>query len=324
MCTAATYTGDGFYFGRTLDNSCSYGEEVVITPRRRIFRLRNGCAVQNHHAIIGMACVADNYPLYYDAFNECGLCMAGLNFVGNAKYRPPCGGKDNVASFELIPYILGTCATVRQARDKLANINITDVVFSAEYPNAELHWIIADRKEVITLESTACGINIYDNPVGVLTNNPTFPEQLFALNNYMTLSPNQPQNTFCSKLKLDTYSLGMGAIGLPGDLSSQSRFVRTAFTKLNATMCDCEEKSLSQFFHILGTVGQTRGCCLTDDGTHELTIYTSCCNADKGIYYYTTYDNRQITAVDINRVNLDGSALVRYPLITEQQIKRQN
>ena len=134
MCTAATYTGDGFYFGRTLDNSCSYGEEVVITPRRRIFRLRNGYAVQNHHAVIGMACVADNYPLYYDAVNECGLCMAGLNFVGNAKYRPPCGGKDNVASFELIPYVLGTCATVRQARDKLANINITDVAFSAEYP----------------------------------------------------------------------------------------------------------------------------------------------------------------------------------------------
>ena len=116
----------------------------------------------------------------------------------------------------------------------------------------------------------------------------------------------------------------MGALGLPGDLSSQSRFVRASFVKLNSVSEKTEEASVNQFFHILGTVGQTRGCCLTDDGTHELTIYTSCCNADKGIYYYTTYDNRQITAVDINRVNLDGSALVRYPLITEQQIKRQN
>lgn len=324
MCTAATYTGDGFYFGRTLDNFCSFGEEIVISPRRRIFRLRNGNAVQNHHAIIGMACVADNYPLYYDATNECGLCMAGLNFVGNAKYRPPCGGKDNIASFELIPYILGTCATVRQARDRLAGINITDTVFSAEYPNAQLHWIIADRKEAITLESTESGINIYDNPVGILTNNPTFPEQLFALNNYMALSPQQPKNTFYDKLALQKYSLGMGAIGLPGDLSSQSRFVRAAFTKLNCTARDCEEKSVAQFFHILGTVEQTLGCCITDDGGMEWTIYTSCCNADKGIYYYTAYDNRQITAVDMNRVNLDGSALVRYQLINTQQIKRQN
>lgn len=324
MCTAATYTGDGFYFGRTLDNFCSFGEEIVISPRRRIFRLRNGNAVQNHHAIIGMACVADNYPLYYDAVNECGLCMAGLNFVGNAKFRPPCGGKDNIATFELIPYILGTCATVRQARDKLANINITDVVFSAEYPTAQLHWLIADRREVITLESTESGINLYDNPVGILTNNPTFPEQLFALNNYMALSPKQPQNSFCCKLDLDKYSLGMGAIGLPGDLSSQSRFVRAAFTKLNSTVCDCEEKSLSQFFHILGSVSQTLGCCITDDNSMEWTIYTSCCNADKGIYYYTAYDNRQITAVDMNRVNLDGSALVRYSLINTQQIKHQN
>ena len=324
MCTAATYKSGDFYFGRTLDNDLSYGEEVVISPRNRIFRLRGGGVVQNHHAIIGMACVADNYPLYYDGMNECGLCMAGLNFVGNAVYRPACGGKDNIASFEFIPYILGTCATVAQARDKLANINITDITFSAQFPASQLHWMISDRKQSITVESTADGLFVYDNKPGVLTNNPPFPLQLFALNNYMRLSPKPPQNEFCDTLGLDAYSNGMGALGLPGDLSSQSRFVRVAFTKLNAAECDCEEKSVGQFFHILGTVEQTQGCCVMFNGENELTIYTSCCNADKGIYYYTCYDNHQITAVDMHRVNLDGSALVRYPLIKTQQIKRQN
>ena len=113
-------------------------------------------------------------------------------------------------------------------------------------------------------------------------------------------------------------------MGLPGDLSSQSRFVRVAFVKMNSVSGDSEEESVSQFFHILGSVDQQRGCCELEEGKYEITIYTSCCNATKGIYYYTSYDNHQITAVDMHRENLDGEQLVRYPLIKEEQIKLQN
>ena len=131
---------------------------------------------------------------------------------------------------------------------------------------------------------------VYDDPVGVLTNNPPFPVQLFALNNYAGVSRKQPENPFAGTLKLDAYSRGMGAMGIPGDLSSQSRFVKAAFTKLSSVSGDSEKESVSQFFHILGSVDQQRGCCEVGDGKYEITIYTSCCNADKGIYYYTTYD----------------------------------
>ena len=168
------------------------------------------------------------------------------------------------------------------------------------------------------------GLHIYDNPVGVLTNNPPFDMQMFALNNYAGLSSRQPDNTFADKLKLNAYSRGMGAMGLPGDLSSQSRFVRVAFTKLNAMSSDTEEESVSQFFHILGSVEQQRGCCEVSDGKYEITIYTSCCNAAKGIYYYTTYDNHQITAVDMHKENLDGTELIRYPIITKGEVRWQN
>ena len=116
----------------------------------------------------------------------------------------------------------------------------------------------------------------------------------------------------------------MGALGLPGDLSSQSRFVRAAFTKLNSVSGDSEGESVSQFFHILGSVEQQRGCCLAGEGKYEITIYTSCCNADRGIYYYTTYENSQITAVDVHREELDGESLARYPMFREQQIHLQN
>lgn len=324
MCTAATFKGNGFYFGRTLDYHSSYGEEVVITPRRKTLSLRNGNNIYAGHAIIGMAHVAEGMPLYYDAVNECGLCMAGLNFVGNAVFFPPKPGKVNIATFEFIPYILSTCATVLQARDRLRDINITDEAFSAALPPAQLHWIIADRTHAITVESTESGLNVYDNCVGVLTNNPKFPEQVFSLNNYMALSPYPPKNNFCASVPLDCYSNGMGALGLPGDLSSSSRFVRCAFTRLNAKPGKTETEDLSQFFHILDTVNQTRGCCIMTDGGEEFTIYTSCAIAEKGVYCYTTYNNRQITAVNMHKVNLDGSALVRYPLVTGEQIKYQN
>lgn len=324
MCTAATYKTKDFYFGRTLDYDCSYGEEVTVTPRNYPFSFRHSGSGKSHYAMIGIAHVADGFPLYYDAVNEKGLGMAGLNFVGNACYTKEIPGKTNLAQFEFIPWLLCRCASVKEARKILTGISITDTPFRGDMPVAQLHWIIADECEAITVEAVKEGLSVYDNPAGILTNNPPFKEQMFNLNNYMHLSAKPPVNLFSGRLSLSAYSRGMGAIGLPGDLSSQSRFVRAAFTKLNSVSGSSENESVSQFFHILGAVGQTRGCCDLGGGKYEITIYTSCCNASKGIYYYTTYDNSQITGVDMRRENLDGSALSRFPLILNGQIRMQN
>ena len=324
MCTAATYKTKDFYFGRTLDYEFSYQEEVTVTPRNYPLAFRNGSVLETHHAIIGMAYVVDGYPLYYDGVNEKGLAMAGLNFVGNAVYGKEIPGKDNIAQFEFLPWILGRCANVKEAKALLENIQLTDTPFSDRLQVSSLHWLMADRQEAITVEAMADGLRVYDNPVGVLTNNPPFDQQMLRLNDYMHLSPKDPENRFAPGLPLKTYGRGMGGIGLPGDLSSPSRFVRVAFVKMNSVSGESEEESVSQFFHILGSVDQQRGCCEVGEGEYEITIYTSCCNCDKGIYYYTTYDNRQINAVDLNRENLEGSALVRYPLIKKQPFKMQN
>ena len=324
MCTAVTYKTNYFYFGRTLDYEYSYMEEVTITPRNYQFKFKEKEAINTHYAIIGMAYVAEDYPLYYEAINEKGLGIAGLNFVGNAHYNDPIEGKDNIAQFEFIPWILSQCETVKEAKKLIEKINITNTPFNKQLPLAQLHWIIADQNESITVESVQEGIKIYKNPVGVLTNNPTFDKQLFALNNYINLSNKTPENKFATDLELNKYSRGMGAIGLPGDLSSQSRFVRASFVKMNSVSAEGENESVSQFFHILNSVDQQRGCCQLEDGKYEITIYTSCCNASKGIYYYTTYDNHQITAVDMHKEDLNMNKLIRYPLIKEEQIKSQN
>ncbi len=324
MCTAATYKTKDFYFGRTLDYEFSYGDEVTVTPRNYPFRFRYMGERNNHYAIIGMAHVVGDYPLYYDAVNEKGVGMAGLNFVGNAAYQEVEEGRENVAQYEFIPWVLAQCASVKEVRGLLGKMNLVGTPFSEQLPCASLHWIIADAMEAITVECMADGLHIYDNPVGVLTNNPPFETQMFLLNNYMHLSPKQPDNLFSEKLPLETYSRGMGALGLPGDLSSASRFAKAVFTKMHAVSGEGEAESVSQFFHILGSVDQQRGCCEVAEGKYEITLYTSCCNADKGIYYYTTYENHQITAVDMHREDLDGRTLSRYPLVTGEQIRWEN
>ncbi len=324
MCTAATYKTKDFYFGRTLDYEFSYGDEITITPRNYEFNFRKVKKIESHYAMIGMAHVVGDYPLYYDAINEKGLGIAGLNFVGNACYNECVEENDNIAQFELIPWILGQCESVKEVRELLKNINITNEPFSEKFPLAQLHWIIADKDESITVESMKDGLKVYDNPVGVLTNNPPFDKQMFELNKYMNLSPKAPKNNFSDKLDMEYYSRGMGAIGLPGDLSSQSRFVRVSFVKMNSVSENDEKSSVSQFFHILNSVDQQRGCCEVADGKYEITIYTSCCNASKGIYYYTTYNNHQITAVDMFKGNLDGKEIVKYPLIEAGEIRWQN
>lgn len=324
MCTAATYKTNDFYFGRNLDYDFSYGEEVTVTPRNFLLSFREEKNIRSHYAMIGMAHIAQDYPLYYDAVNEKGLAMAGLNFVGNAYYSKRKEGKNNIAQFEFIPWILSQCDTVEQARNLIDKINLCDTAFNDKLPVAQLHWIIADSNHSITVEPMKDGIKIYDNPVGVLANNPPFDMQMAALNNYMGLSSKSPDNTFAENLKLKLYSRGMGAIGLPGDLSSQSRFVRAAFVKMNSISGDGEFESVSQFFHILNSVDQQRGCCNVGDEKYEITIYTSCCNTNKGIYYYTTYDNHQITAVDMNKEDLNSDKLIHYQPITEEQIRIQN
>ena len=324
MCTAVTYYTNNHYFGRNFDLEYSYNETITITPRNYEIKFRKVENIKNHYAIIGMAYVTDNYPLYYDAINEKGLGMAGLNFPENADYKEIEDGKNNIAPFEFIPYILSQCSNIEEAKKLLENINIVKINFSNELPVSPLHWIIADKESSITVESVKDGLKIYDNPVGVLTNNPTFDIQLFNLNNYMNLSTEQPVNNFSKKLNLETYSRGMGALGLPGDLSSASRFVKATFTKMNSKSGNSESESVSQFFHILESVYQQRGCVHMGEEKYEITIYSSCCNMDKGIYYYTTYENNQITGINMYKENLDNNELVSYNLIKGQQIFMQN
>jgi len=297
MCTAINFTSKDHYFGRNLDLEYTYEESVTITPKNYPFKFRMMGEMDHHYAMIGMAYVVDGYPLYYDATNEKGVSIAGLRFAGNTHYPAVAEGKDNVSPFEFIPWILSQCSNLQEVKKLLDRVNLAAVPFSAELPLTPLHWMISYKEESLVVESMADGLHVYENPVGVMTNNPPFPVQLWNLEN--------------TKI-------------LPGDLESPSRFVRVAHVLKNSVCGSSEEESVGQFFHILTAVEQQRGCNRMESGLYEITAYSSCCNADRGIYYYVTYGNRQITAVDMQRENLDSDRVISYTLVKSEQIFKQN
>ena len=285
MCTAVSFRPKDHYFGRNLDLELSLGEQVIVTPRNYVFDFRCVPPIRQHYAMIGVGILRKNYPLYYDGVNEKGLAMAGLNFPGYARYRPPRERMDNIAPFELIPWILGECADVHEAVGKMRYLNLVKIPFDAELTLAPLHWMISDQERSVVVEPLKEGLRIYENPANVLTNNPPFEYHLLHLAQFMGLSAEKPVNRFSKKIPLKPYSLGMGAAGLPGDLSSPSRFVRAAFTCANAVSGEDEEENVSQFFHILGSVEQQAGCARAGDNRWERTVYASCCNTKSGVYY---------------------------------------
>ena len=229
-----------------------------------------------------------------------------------------------MSPFEFILWILGQSKDVAEVRELLSKIQLYDEPFSREVPLAPLHYMIAYKEESLVVESVAEGLKIYENPVGVLANNPEFTYHLHRLNDFMQVTGKTPVNLFSEKLPLKPYSLGMGSMGLPGDLSSSSRFVRATFVKVQDYVPKGEEESVSQFFHILDAVSQPKGCTEVEGGHFEYTIYSSCMNTDKGIYYYKTYDNSTLTAVSLQKENMDSDKLFQYPLRKKLVVQHEN
>lgn len=284
MCTGIWF--DNRFLGRTLDWMESYGERLVVAPRNFKFDFRFEEALESHYGIMGMAVVEDNFPLFYEGFNEAGLGMAGLYFKEETVYHNKREGNINVAPFEIIPYILGQCKSVREARSRLEKMNIVNERFNERFGTSPLHWIVADKKECIVVESLKCGFKIYDNSYGVLTNSPAFDKQVANYKNYMNLYDS-----------------------LPGNWSSKSRFVRALYIKNNSVVESNDEKKVNHFFRMLDSVSQIRGCNKEKDREDEITIYSCCQDLDKGIYYYTTYECRDINSLGFDEVELNNGRL---------------
>lgn len=309
MCTAISYNN---YFGRNLDLEYSYNEQVVITPKNYRFNFTDNRILDKGYAIIGVATVCENYPLYYDACNEYGLAGAGLNFPYNDLYSNDENSvMQKIAPYEILPTVLRTCKSVAEVKELLTNTIFINKSFNDNFKATNMHYMFADSCSSITVESKNGAVNVYDNTVNVLTNTPTFIEQIENLKQYQNLTNEETNKTLNSK--------GTGALGLPGDFTSKSRFVRAEFL-LRTTVSLGND--LTEFYNVLSSVAEPKGLVKVNDNKYFYTQYSSCMDLKEKIYYYKTYENSRIYAVRLS--NIDGKDLAAYDLIKTQDIRFQN
>ncbi len=324
MCTSVLYNNQGIaYFGRNLDLQYAMGNSVVVAPRNYPFKFNEIDDIDTHAAMVGMAIIQDDYPLFFEGVNEYGVGVAGLNFSGEGfcKYSPVKEeGKANVTSFELIPYLLAHSKSLADVKKLAENMNIRDTSFSPKYQASPLHWMASDKTGSIVIEQLADGLHVYDNSLNVLTNQPTFLSQYYNFCNYLNLTAKYPTNRIAADDQIEIYGTGMGSNGLPGGLSSVERFVRAGFTTANSMAKKTDEDTLTQYFHIMQSVAQSNGCDQTSDMLYEITLYTSGANLETFDFYWTTYENQRINGLHTRDLDLDSTKLFDFPVSLKQDV----
>lgn len=313
MCTGVRFSDNkgNMYFGRNLDWSEGYGQKVVITPRGYSydFAFLNTMQPKNG-AIIGMAIVVENKPLYFDCANEAGLGVAGLNFPGYAKYEEKAVvGKTNVAAYEFPLWVVMNFATVDEAEKALKDTAIVGQPINDKFPVSELHFIIGDKERSIVVEYTENGMEIYHNDVDILTNQPGYGWHKENLRNYLNLFPQMPKEVKWNKAKMTAFGSGSLMRGIPGDYYSPSRFIRVAYLNTHYPVKSTEEENVSRLFHTLTGVAMVDGAAEMANGKCEITVYTGGYSSLSKTYYYNTYEDPTIVAVKMEDHNLDASEL---------------
>lgn len=324
MCTCLNcHFKNNYYFGRNLDLDYSFNEKIIITPRNYQIKFKKEKSLKNHFAFIGSGTIIDNYPLYAEACNEKGLSMAMLNFPDNCCYYKYDKNKRNYAPYELVLIILSTCKSLKEVKELLSNTNVININFASNVLLTPQHFMISYKGKSITVETLKDGLHIYDNIFNVLTNNPIFLYHQENITNYLKLQTQNPINTLNKNINIKPISYGQGALGLPGDYSSISRFVKCFFISSNMILNEIELNNINQFIKCLDSVMMIKGIIKAKYG-FEYTRYSCCINTTKQIYYYKTYDNPTLNAINMHKENLNRNDLICYEMITDLFINKQN
>lgn len=328
MCTSFSIQskmGHNF-FGRNLDLAYSVNESPIIIPRNyeledKVTRDR----VRNKRAIIGMGTVIDHHPSMIDAMNEDGLVCAGLNFEGFAYFEEkPVQGKTNITPYDFIYWTVSNFETINEVKAAISNLELVDVPLNDKTPVPTLHWMITDKTgESIVVEKTKENLEVFNNPVGVMTNQPTFDWHLMNLNRYLYVKPKQPKPVKWSDMELNMRGVGAGTLGLPGDSHSISRFVKIAYARSHMPDIEDDLSAVTQCFHMLDYVKMVKAGVITE-GLEEKTTYSICMDQENGILYYKNYGNNRINAVNMHSEELDKDELIILPYQTDQDINFQN
>ncbi|MDE5977841.1 MAG: linear amide C-N hydrolase [Turicibacter sp.] len=305
MCTALTLktTKDEYFLARNFDYLSSSYLQAILAPRN--FSFMNQLTDEKllmKYAVLGMTLLHEGELVFVDGINEKGLTCAILDLPGEAAWNHEIDlGKDNLLPTDVSFYILSTFSNISEVKEGITRLNIVAPKTHPFAKETQIHWIVADNSGAcVVIEQTRESFNVYDNEVGVLTNAPTFDQQLLNLK------------------RVNNHEV-------PGDYSSPSRFIRTAFLKNHLELADSIESTIQASFHLLKSVAMLRGVMKQTINEDYETRYTACMCMKTKKYYYCTYDNLEIYTIDLNKEDLNQSELIVYPYPNQQfRIQNQN
>lgn len=314
MCTGIRFTDDegNMVFGRNLDWSFSYGESILVTPRGFSADYTYGTPGNAEpRAVIGVGVEMNAMPMYFDCANENGLAVAGLNFPGYASFASePQNGRINILTGEFPLWIARNFDTVDEVEQVLENVTLV-APDDPKHPKSFLHWLIGDAKRSIVIEQMADGMHIHHDDVDVLTNQPTFDWHMENLRNYMNTGSDMAEPVTWGGKTLTAWGAGVSMHGIPGDVSSPSRFVRVAYTNTHYPVQNGETANIARLFHTLGAVQMVEGMAKMADGKYEKTLFTSGYYAKTKAYYMNTYEDPTIRKYPFADYDLNATELVK-------------
>lgn len=328
MCTSVMYQNakGNWFLARTMDFSFELDGRPVVIPRN--FHFQSDANEAGFDTKLGFGVAGRNLNGYIlvDGVNEAGVGAATLYFDGLAKFADQREyGKTDLAPHEVINWILGNITSVADLKEKINDVNIVAIANDLFKIVVPLHWIVGDKSGAcVVLEQDREGMHVMDDPAKVMTNSPDFQWHLKNLNNYVQLKPTSHSAKAYGEFKSDAYGLGSGALGLPGDYTSVSRFVRAAFIRENTDKADTTGGSINALSHILNSVEIPKGVKADNEGGCDYSQYRGYMSLDEGAYYMQPYDDQTITRVALTPEVLNASEPTEYPLQKQQQFNSVN
>lgn len=320
MCTSLTYTNShgGHFLARTMDFNVDFETRIMFMPRH--YRVTGDLGdFTTTYGFIGAGRQL-NHEIFTDGVNECGVSIAALYFPNHAIYQPHSNqDKIDLAPHDFVAWVLGKITSVADLRERVKDVQL--ISSTAELINEipPLHFIISDQTgETAVLEPTSGELRLLNNPVGVLTNSPNLKWQLQNLSKYGTLTNTErPLNKFIN-YQPGSQGPGTGALGLPGDYTSMSRFARTVFLKHYAQVPATTTDTVNLLQHILNAVTIPKGAKVAANGQATYTEYRSYMDLNHQTYALELYENPGV----IQQVNLTDHLLEKQTVPLEYALSR--
>ena len=292
----------------------------VVVPRNQELQSltpsgMDGVKFKSKHGYVGLA--VEQKEFMVEGINEKGLSAGLFYFPNYGKYQPYNEAKKDqcLADFQVVSYVLAECSTIDEVKEALGKVRIINI----DPRSSTVHWRFTEPSgRQVVLEIVDEIMHFYENPLGVLTNSPGIEWHWTNLNNYINLEPgNAPEHKF-GPLEMKNFGHGSGLLGLPGDFTPPSRFVRAAFFQLTAAQQPTAEESVVQAFHLLnnfdiptGTEVPLGKASIALPSATQFTVASDTYN--RKIYYRTMYNSNirciDLKAIDFNRVKYHSKPL---------------